>query len=543
MPQDRHNRFLAPQYGLVGREHDILQIETLLQAHNVLLLWGIGGTGKTSLLHHLRTWWPTTQFALDGFYFGYDQQAWTLEQMVGAIAQQLYRRLDFTRFQALPLTAQVRHLTQTLRAKPYVLMLDNLEVVTGQDLAIQQTLLPTDQAQVQAFLHQLVGGQTKVILSARGWEDWLDPIVGENHYELRGLVGEGRSHLAAKILEYHLGNQPQIEALHQDQDYQKLMQVLGGYPLAMEVILANLGHQSPREILAGVDAADVDLDLASADKTRSILRCIEYAYRVLSPAAQQLLIGLAPFRGFIFQKALPRYVEVLEKFGELAKYHFANLDHAVQDAIHWGILSPIGGENGSPFLVMQPVFPYILRTMLAQIKREDQGAVMSAFKQLYQQLAQSYQQLIESGDPEQQKLGLFLCKLEYENLYCALQSCLADHDPIDIFFCLVQYLKQIQDPDRELNLVDSVCQNLEDYPMSLRVGELGKQCDRAFDLRERCRMSISQSKPARSKRQCGLETYLQLKRVETGRNWRSRPTVYQKLGEVAQDFNGFNEPT
>ena len=140
-------------------------------------------------------------------------------------------------------------------------MLDNLEVVTGQDFAIQNTLLPADKANLQSFLCQLIDGNTKVILSARGQEDWLDGVVRGNQYELKGLDEEKRSLLATQILEQHVGDRAQIAALQQEQHFLWLMKVLAGYPLAMEVILANLEHQTPTEILAGLDAADVDLDL------------------------------------------------------------------------------------------------------------------------------------------------------------------------------------------------------------------------------------------------------------------------------------------
>ena len=160
---------------------------------------------------------------------------------------------------------------------------------------------------------------------------------------------------------------------------------------------------------------------------------MEYAYSLLSPAAQHLLVGLAPFHGFIFLKALPQYVAELEKLEALASYNFTQLGQAVQDALNWGLLSPMGGEDGSPFLVMQAVFPYILRTKLAQIDAAAQAALASGFKQHCRRLAESYEQLLESEDTEQQKLGRFLCKLEYANLSDALQDCLERHETIEIF--------------------------------------------------------------------------------------------------------------
>jgi putative ribosome biogenesis GTPase RsgA len=56
-------RFTQPEYGFVGRDLEILKIEKALLRHNILLLQGMGGTGKTTLLNYLREWWQTTHFA------------------------------------------------------------------------------------------------------------------------------------------------------------------------------------------------------------------------------------------------------------------------------------------------------------------------------------------------------------------------------------------------------------------------------------------------------------------------------------------------
>jgi hypothetical protein len=90
----RRYQFPLPEYGFVGRDLEILKIEKALLRHNILLLQGMGGTGKTTLLNYLREWWQTTSFAKDVFYFGYDQKAWTLTQILFDIGQQVYSRFE-----------------------------------------------------------------------------------------------------------------------------------------------------------------------------------------------------------------------------------------------------------------------------------------------------------------------------------------------------------------------------------------------------------------------------------------------------------------
>jgi NB-ARC domain len=130
-----------PAYGFVGRDLDILRIEKrLLTRHNILLVRGMGGAGKTTLLRHLAAWWHTTGFVQRVFSFGYDEKAWTLQQIMTDIAQTLYGPRYYTDFQSLSSPAQQAMLVQTLRSENHLLVLDNLESITGAHLAIGHTL-------------------------------------------------------------------------------------------------------------------------------------------------------------------------------------------------------------------------------------------------------------------------------------------------------------------------------------------------------------------------------------------------------------------
>ncbi|MFM7575355.1 MAG: CHAT domain-containing protein, partial [Microcystaceae cyanobacterium] len=131
----REFRFNPPEYSFVGRDLDILRIEKGLHRHNVLLLQGMGGTGKTTLLNFLREWWQKTHFADHIFYFGYDERAWTLDQILFEIGSRVYDRFEMGRFQAMNGLAQMQKLVTWLRSANGVLILDNLESVTGEPLA------------------------------------------------------------------------------------------------------------------------------------------------------------------------------------------------------------------------------------------------------------------------------------------------------------------------------------------------------------------------------------------------------------------------
>ncbi len=530
-------RFTSPEYGFFGRDLEILKIEKSLLRHNILLLQGMGGTGKSTLLRYLRQWWQRTCFAKDIFYFGYDEKAWNLEQIIWEIGNKIYDRFD--NFHRMLPEAKKQKLLKTLRAESYILILDNLESVTGQPLAIQNTLPETERNQIKDFLTRLVGGKTRVILGSRSREDWLQATTFKNNiYELQGLDKEARSDLAQAILQRHV-TEKRIPAIRQDEDFQKLMQLLAGYPLAMEVVLANLKNQSPKEILLALQFADVKLDTGSEDKTKSILKCVEYSHSNLSPDAQKLLLCLAPFSGFIFRRTIPNYINKLQALEPFKDYHFEKFDEAIQEAINWGLLS--SDSNLPDLLTIQPIFPYFLKTKLETLDEKTRAALQSGFKNHYQDLADSYNELMESKEVQERPLGIFFCQLEYENLYNMLQICLDNQESINIYFCLYKYFELINDNQSKLKLAEMVCQRLEKYPPAFIKGELGYQIPFAIERLGACQLKTKQYQQARKSYEKTLEINDALGSEEERQKQLWKAVTYHNLGIVAQELREFEE--
>jgi tetratricopeptide (TPR) repeat protein len=548
-------RFTLPSYGFVGRDLEILKIEKGLLHHNVLLLRGMGGTGKTTLLCYLREWWQTTNFAIDVFYFGYDERAWTLAQILFAIGQRIYDKFENARFMAMSVAAQVPKLVEKLRSSNYIVVLDNLESVTGRQLAIQNTLNAAEQGELRDFLALLVGGKSRVVLGSRSGEEWLQGVFRENVYVLRGLDLEARSELAEVILQRHLlagerlalsgvevsRTDQKVKEIREDADFGRLMGLLAGYPLAMEVVLANLRRQSPGEVLEALRLADVGLDRVGQDKTTSILKCVEYSHSNLSESAQQLLLCLAPFSSFIDRSDLPNYEKQLQRLEPFKDFDFAGFDEAVQEAIDWGLLSltDAGSDN---LLSIQPVFPYFLQMRLNESTNEIQSALQDGFKNHYRGLAYSYDQLMQSKDPQEKQLGTFFGRLEYENLYAALQTCLKKHESFtDIFCCLYRYFLIISDKQGMLKIAEDVNEVLETYPTELIQGELGHEAMIALDYLANAYLETKQFNRAKQSYQKKLEVIAALQSIEARQKGLSTANTYHSLGRVAQELREWDD--
>ena len=393
-----------------------------------------------------------------------------------------------------------------------------------------------------------------MVLGSRSSEEWLQGTTFKtNIYHLQGLDPQSRSLLAEKILERHVVAH-RISQIRDDADFARLMKLLAGYPLAMEVVLANLRQQSPKEILEKLQAADVNLDnkRESGDKTESILKCVEYSHSNLSQDAQKLLLCLAPFSGFIDRSDIPSYVNQLQKLESFKDYAFDKFDAAIQEAIDWGLLSGSdlspspsptrrGGQEEERLLAIQPVFPYFLKTKLATLDESTREALQEGFKNHYQDLAGYYNRLMKSKDAQERQLGKFFCEQDYENLYKALKICLEKQESINIFLGLDKYFELINDIQRQLKLSEFVCQAQEAYPSELRTGEIGYEIVMALDRLAFGYLQTQKYQEARESYQKIGELLLQISDVEERQKQSALATTYHQLGIVAQQLREFEQ--
>ncbi len=544
----RANRYPEPAtaYGFVGRDLDILEIERRLlrvgsdgRCRNLLLVRGMGGAGKTTLLHHLGSWWQTTGFVDEVFYFGYDQRAWTAGQIQAALARKLLGEARYhAEFVPLSEPAQLQMLASRLRAQRHLLILDNLESITGAELAIQNTLPETERAALMRFLGELAGGRSLVLLGSRGGENWLAPgSFGDNHYELGGLDPEAASNLAERILE-----RKGAAKYRTDPQLRELMRLLAGYPLALEVVLANLARQTPMDLLEALRAGDVGLDHGDArDKTKSLLRCIEYSHGNLSADAQDLLGCLAPFAGVVFEPLLKQYSEHLKQQPALASLPFEHWAAVLEEARNWGLLSPHGELRG--FLTLQPVLPYFLRSRWAGPEKVPlKAAVEAAFCELYGGAAGQIIRLQGSKAANERHLGLILAQTEYENLHTALFLAIAQGRSILHPYLAMSKLFDVrQEQKRGLELGTAVLKALDAPNLPRPSGQRMLEVIGVIDNIAKRQLVLKQYDDARTSYRRALELHNNEESLELANKQRLSASIYHQLGMVAQKQRRWEE--
>jgi len=375
------------------------------------------------------------------------------------------------------------------------------------------------------------------LLGSRGGEEWLSSGTFEkNVYDLPGLDPEATSTLADLILERY-----GVTKYRQDEDLDRLLKLLDGYPLPMEVVLANLSHQTPAEILTALEKGDEGIDMRSEKKTESILKCIDYSFGNISPEAQDLLACLAPFTSVININWFPAYIEKLRGQAILSDLPFDRWQNVLQEAVNWGLLTP---HHEVPiFMSLQPIFPYFLRSRLNSTEQaEKKMAIETAFRQHYDNIGLAITQLLDSKKANQRQLGQVLARFEYENLFTALNLALSARVSIlNLYGALSFYIDTIQDHHRGLELGEAVLVSIESYTKEILEGELGLDFVSIIDDIATRQLKLKRYDFAEASYKKALDILSQQKEADTKLVETMKAGMLHQLGMVAQEQRQYKQ--
>ncbi len=587
--------FPQPRYGFVGREFDTLELEKrLLWRHNVVLVQGMGGVGKTTLLHSAGAWWQMTGLVEQVFYFSFADRAWTYEQMMDVMAQQLFQTSAtpshdnyYERvFQPMSLAARHAMLTRRLRSQRHLLIIDSLEMVTGSHLAMQPMIPASQQGMLRYFLQSLEGGQTFVLLGSRGDGEWLTssstqhngeparPMGEDEHalpidaglsqyavYALGGLDTEATSVLVDNILEQHQAAHYQDKSFRDE--LRNVLSLLNGSPLALEVLVAQLAHCSPEALVGQLwgaqqrsshgrsypyHCASEDIDTVS----KHVLHAVEYAASVTSPELRGLLLCFAPFTSVIKQDVLESYINVLRQEPALHNIPFERWRLVLRELIYVELLALHAEEED--YLCVCPTLTYLLGLRWQQVCQQSAPvgteehpderdstaatcqAINRAFLTLYQEFGGKIAGRIHAPDEVERERGHMLVELEYQNMVTALNLALQSKVSIqDLYFAISSYLDASDDQHGVRELCESVLRQLDTYPPEALKGPIGAEFVGILDDIAKRQFAAKEYTRAETSYVRMLELIDGLEHINRSQPSKMTASAYYQLGFVAHE--------
>ncbi|MEV4767741.1 tetratricopeptide repeat protein [Micromonospora humida] len=328
----------------VGRDAPLYLLDVAARQQRVVVLHGIGGTGKTELAKAFGRWYRDTG-AVDGpsgviwNSFEPGVASYGIDGVIDTIGQRIWGD-DFVGLDRDNARSEVEEL---LASKRLLLIWDNFESVhTMADP--HQTTPPLDEEQrseICRFLRRIAaGGRSAVVITSRTTEDWLGGPDMVARVAVGGLEPEEANEYAEQLLTPY----PKARQRRASIAFGELMQWLDGHPLSMRLTLPYLQTVSAQKLLAGLRGTSPlpTGDAGDGSRTGSLSACIAYSFTHLQPHDQKALrvLGLIhdvtnPWVLTLFS-AMPRVPEQYRN--RTADQWAAVLDRATGV----GLLTPLG---------------------------------------------------------------------------------------------------------------------------------------------------------------------------------------------------------
>lgn len=394
------------QYGFIGRDHEILQIERALRRDDApwILITGMGGVGKTDLAYGFGRWFAESGGCPGGVYLTSFKAKGDFDHIIGSIA-------GFgTDLSLLSETNQFERVSGYLRSSPCLLIWDNFETVAGYPTPAHSLVTDEDLYKIAALLRSLRGGKTRVIITSRkSEENWLG--IAPTPIKIEGLSFRDAAMLAKEILRT-IGRLP--EEFRDDPNYAVLIRLLMGHPRSLEVALPLLRNRTPLQI---IDALQHQVDTTGLSVTDASL---QYAFSQMSEKAQMHLPVVGLFSLFVIIDSLEKLTQFSAQGPAVYKeimgdaLDAASWEHVLEEAASGGFLRSLGPK----MYEIHPTLPIYLRQHLtARVGHKNFDRLNSCFVDVYGRIASDLSIHINSRRPN----AVRAAQVEEHNLLRALR--------------------------------------------------------------------------------------------------------------------------
>ena len=390
---------LAPEGGrFFGRDAELQELERAFRLRRVIVVHGVGGTGKTELAKGFARWLQDSG-GLDASAFFHSFEpgiaSFGLDGVLSSVGLRLFGA-DFARLSSDKRRHAVLH---ALRTHRILLIWDNFETVHSLPDPTQATppLDDTGREAVRSFLAEVVresrGG---VIVTSRSPEDWLGDV---HRLAVGGLDSQDVNDYADALI----ASSPRAQERRQDHAYLNLLEILDGHPLSLRLILPQLARVPDAQDLVEALRGQKDLPAGftgGEGRLDSLGSCIYYSFQHLPREHQDRLPALTLFEGVAdvgVLEALSKFEGAPERFSLFPKEVWIETLEACDKA---GLLTKL-----SPSIYrIHPALPFYLfalwRERAGTQFEAEQSAAQAASLHAHAHLGKWLTQQIQGGDAE-----------------------------------------------------------------------------------------------------------------------------------------------
>ncbi len=345
----------APIYNFHGRDRELHQLERAFQRDRAVVVHGMGGMGKTALAREAAFWWHRTCLFPDGACFLSFEHGAGAERAVQVLGTYLMGD-DFRRLPEDDQWAEARRLFQQSEV---LVVWDNFESTLPQFNEGAAALYDDEK---RMHLRKLCEewtsdpkGKGRLLITCRVAEAGL---ARARLFRLEGLARPDSLAFTARVLERH-GVDRKDPRLPR-KDIGKLLDLMGDHPLAIELVMPQLGKLTAAEAISSYrkllkeEHRKAEMQALregrEVERNDSLVASLRFSSSHLSPAAQAVLPWLAWFTGGVFE-------QVLLAVGEIPPDQWT----AVRAELEGLALVSVDDRvkmNGGPYLRFHPTLRY-----------------------------------------------------------------------------------------------------------------------------------------------------------------------------------------
>jgi tetratricopeptide (TPR) repeat protein len=273
LPKEIQN--VREPYGFIGRDSAILNLERALHRKTPsILIQGLGGVGKTTLARGFLRWLDETG--------GLDAALWLDFRDIRSAEFVLNQTGELFYGENFRLASDKLDLLAAAFGKHRVISVwDNFESAAS-------NLTDEDRVALARFLDSIRATRSKVIITSRSPEDWLDSSL-RFVLPLGGLDREERWEYCDTIL-----HELNLKINRDDPDLVTLMDQLAGHPLAMRVVLSKLERMSAAQISEALRTNIAALGLSEKEEQGRLFATLRFVEQGLPEDLRPMLplVGL-----------------------------------------------------------------------------------------------------------------------------------------------------------------------------------------------------------------------------------------------------------